>query len=104
MQEPVKTCQAIVEDRDHPLYNAPRQRIFVPGAKPCSRSAKETVGHLSLCTTHARMAREGLVAWDGAVAPKEDIANVRRNPEKFPHGLYHWAIGKAPGSPTDICG
>ncbi len=83
-------CLAIVDDMEHLAYYAPRQGLVQPGSKPCSHEAKETVGHLRLCATHARMAREGLIMESGRVADREDIRNVRRYPKKFPHGLYSW--------------
>jgi hypothetical protein len=86
-------CQATVEDREHPTYHASMQRIMNPGNKACSRKGVEQVGPLLLCAAHARMAREGLVAEDGQVATKQDIAAVRRYPEKFPKGLYNWFKG-----------
>lgn len=88
-------CQAIVDDWEHGGYHASMQRIHAPGDKPCSRGAKETVKHLELCTAHARMAREGLVGKDGRVAPRADIENVRKYPEKFPNGLHTWAEVKS---------
>jgi len=84
-------CQAIVEDWEHLSYFAGPQRITCPGHKPCSREAKGVVKHLHLCTTHIRMAREGLVDARGHVAPKSMIRDVRRYPKKFPRGLYTWA-------------
>ena len=85
-------CQAIVDDYDRPAYAAPRQRIFLPGDKPCSRRATDQVKHLRLCSTHARMAREGLIDRSGRVEPKASIRDVRRFPEKFPHGLNRWQL------------
>jgi hypothetical protein len=90
----IKTpCQAIVESAEH-IHGArhyPRQHITAMGSKPCSRSATGKVGPLDLCSVHTRMAREGLIDESGHVASKASIADVRRYPEKFPHGLYRWA-------------
>jgi len=83
-------CQAIVDDLDYAKTFNLRRMIVSPGDKPCSRKAVEHVGHLHLCKVHARMAREGLVEENGRVAPKVEIALVRRYPKKFPHGLYDW--------------
>jgi hypothetical protein len=88
---PAQQCQAIVDDWERLKVHAPRQRLSMPGDKPCSRRATEPVEHLHLCSTHARMAREGLVMETGRVANKEDIRNVHRYPRSFPRGLYHWA-------------
>jgi hypothetical protein len=84
-------CQATVDDWERGGYHATRQRIHQPGTKACPRSCVEQVKHLCLCTTHARMAREGLIDETGRVANRADITNVRRYPKQFPRGLYHWA-------------
>jgi len=93
---PLPPCQAIVDDWDRLSYYAPRQRVSVPGNKPCSRRSTEAVQHLHLCATHARLAREGLVAESGRVANQPDIRNVHRYPEKFPNGLYSWVQNHRP--------
>jgi hypothetical protein len=83
-------CAAIVDDRDHPRYHASMQRILLPGDKRCSRKAKEQVGHLHLCATHARLACEGFIAEDGRVADRNAIRDYRDYPEKL--GTMHkWA-------------
>ena len=86
-------CQAIVDDHDHPAVYAPMQRMVTPGDKPCSRRRKERVGHLHLCSIHAKLAREGLVSETGRVAARTDINNVRRFPKRFPTGIHTWAQG-----------
>jgi hypothetical protein len=58
--------------------------------KGCSRMAKERVGHLCLCTQHAKLARDGLIDENGHVAHPAARADVRRYPRHFPGGLYHW--------------
>lgn len=89
---PKPQCQAIVDDWERLKVHAPRQRISLPGDKPCSRRGAEQVEHLHLCSTHARMAREGLVMESGRVVNRDDIRNVHRwYPDSFPHGLHHWA-------------
>ena len=90
-------CDAIVQDKDNILYQASMQRITAYGSKPCSKKAVETVGHLSLCRVHARLAREGLVSEKGHVACPADIQAVRRYPKKFPHGMYPWVHDQEQG-------
>ena len=99
MSRDSRACQAIVDDVDHPTYHAPMQHILAPGSKRCSRMSKDEVKHLGLCAAHARMARAGLVAYDGRVAPRADIAAVRRYPKKFPKGLPQgeWAFVSTKG-------
>lgn len=83
-------CQAIVEDYERPAYRASMQRITAPSHRRCKRAANEPVEHLSLCSPHARLCRDGLIDRDGTVAPRPSIADVRRYPSKFPRGLYDW--------------
>lgn len=71
-------CQAIVDDWVHLSVHAPAQRIIEPGSKGCSRKARSKVGKLCLCTTHARMAKEGFLSESGEVANRLDIRNVRK--------------------------
>lgn len=85
-------CEALVPDPNNVLYRASMQRITAYGTKVCSKKSVETVGHLSLCKVHARLAREGLVDKDGTVAAPADIRNVRKYPKQFPNGLYRWLI------------
>lgn len=84
-------CDAIVQDKGNVIYRAPVQRITAYGSKPCSKKSVETVGHLSLCRAHARLARDGLVSEQGRVACPADIRAVRRYPKQFPNGLFLWA-------------
>ncbi len=65
---------------------------MAPGNKPCPRGGRGNVGHLCLCKVHERMALEGLIDETGRVAPRADIANVRKYPTKFPHGLNTWQV------------
>ena len=92
-------CDAIIPDPNNVLYRASMQRITSLGKKNCSRKSIETVGHLSLCKVHARLAREGLVARDGTVAESADIQIVRRYPQKYPHGLFKWLMEVDPNKP-----
>lgn len=93
-----QNCQAIVEDYENPKFRATRQRITVPGSKPCSRKATEKVRHLCVCTQHGKLAREGYVAPTGEVVSRNDIreyrAKIRRKPKLFtpPH---NWATVEA---------
>ncbi len=83
-------CQAIVDDRANgDRFNLSRLVIVYP-KKGCSRRGVERVGHLLLCATHARLAREGFVMETGQVAPARDIRDARRFPKQFPGGLYSW--------------
>jgi hypothetical protein len=64
------------------------QRIRTTVSRQCSRQAKETVAHLQLCATHARLAREGFMNEDGIMMPAQDIADTRnyrggRGPNKW---------------------
>jgi hypothetical protein len=71
------TCQAIVEDYEHPAYRASMQRITVPGHKQCSRKGIEQIKHLRFCKTHARLAREGFIDKSGQVMCRNDIREYR---------------------------
>lgn len=62
------------------------QRIQGYDARKCCHKAKEKVGHLDLCTVHARMAREGLLDETGYTGQPADLAN-RRN---IPSLRYTW--------------
>lgn len=86
-------CDAIVESDRHEdgARHYSMQRLVAMGSRRCSRKATEKVGHLSCCKVHARLAREGMVADTGHVAPRQSIADARRFPRRFPHGLYDWA-------------
>ena len=70
-------CQATIDDLDRPKLHAPRQRISVPGDKPCTRRATARFGALCLCATHVRLAQEGLLTADGRVRDKNTIRDVR---------------------------
>lgn len=85
-----RQCDAIVEDVRRPIKSFSRQRVTIPRWRQCESRTCEIVGHLGLCKVHARLAREGLVDQEGNVAKRADIANVRRYPQQFPGGLYHW--------------
>lgn len=89
-------CAAIVEsDRSEDgAKHYSMQRLIVPGHRRCSRKATGKVEHLDLCTTHGRLAREGVIDEDGVVAPKSAIRDVRNFPKQFPDGLYAWARNK----------
>lgn len=95
--EPGK-CAAIVESDRHEdgARHFSMQRVIIYGSRRCSRKATDQVVHLACCTTHARMAREGLVAEDGTVADKGSLRDVRKFPEKFKGGLSigSWATRK----------
>lgn len=82
----MKPCDAQIHVRG--TYR-PR-RIAMSTQRQCKRNAAQKVGHLQLCSQHAKMAREGLIDSDAHVAPEQSIADVRRYPAKFPHGLYDW--------------
>lgn len=86
-------CSAIVESDRHEdgAKHYSRQRVIVYGHKRCSRKGVGHIGHLDFCTTHARLAREGLIDENGQVASKSEIRDVRNYPTKFPGGLYRWA-------------
>jgi hypothetical protein len=90
-------CNAIVETADpaHGGKHYSMQRVTVMGSKPCGRKSIELVGHLKLCTVHARMAREGLIDKSGVVAPRDSIRDARRYPKRFPGGIYTWWTGRA---------
>lgn len=92
-------CDAIVESDRHEdgARHYSMQRIVVKGSRRCSRKATEKVGHLSCCKVHARLAREGMVAEDGCVAPRQDIADARRRRDGA-RRLYDWAHGIGGGS------
>jgi hypothetical protein len=82
-------CIATVEsDEGVPSYSM--QRIRVTRAKRCDRKATKKIGHLDLCTVHARMAREGFVDELGGVSSSSDIANARKYPRNFPGGFNNW--------------
>lgn len=87
----MENCQAICEDFERPRYHASMQRITCPGEKPCSRKAKVQFntgkGILCLCTTHARLAREGFVAENGQVTGRNDIREYRAKMDRRP-GLF----------------
>jgi hypothetical protein len=55
----------------------------MPGDKRCSHKGKEQVGHLLLCATHARLAREGFIDQGGRVADRNTIRDYRDYPQKF---------------------
>lgn len=91
----LSSCQALVEDYKHPRFRASMQRITVPREKPCSRRATETVVHLALCKTHARLAREGFISEKGVVLGKNDIREIRNKNARRP-GAYGRHYGWAP--------
>lgn len=86
-------CAAIVESSlsEHGGKRFSMQRVTVMGSCRCTRKATEKVGHLDCCKVHARMAREGVIAASGVVAPKATIADIRRYRDKWPDGYYTWA-------------
>jgi len=88
--QPIK-CQAIVEDYANGTRNNLVRVIVVPKDKPCSRVARVKLGHLCLCAQHSQLAQDGLINYDGRVAPRGDLHDVRKYPKKFPNGLYDWA-------------
>lgn len=83
-------CAALVETEEG-AKSYSMQRIRSVVSKRCSRRGKYQVGHLHLCTVHARLAYDGLIDEEGGIAPKQSIADVRKYPKKFPGGLYVWA-------------
>ena len=94
-----QNCQAICEDYDHPRYHASMQRIIVPGSKPCSRKGVVKVKHLCLCTTHARMAKEGFIKDTGEVEGRNDIKEyrdraAREYSKRIKHGGSRWHDSK----------
>lgn len=88
-------CAAIIEsaDSNDGARHFSMQRIIIYGERRCSRKATEKVVHLDCCTTHARLAREGLVAEDGRVLGKQDIRGVREGQisGRSPGRYYTWA-------------
>lgn len=82
-------CQAIINDYENGTRYAP-QRVTVPKQRPCTRAAVVRFGKLYLCTQHHGLARAGLIAEGGAVESRPVIADVRRYPKKFPHGVHAW--------------
>ena len=70
-------CQAICEDYENPRYHASMQRIICPGSKSCSRKGTVQVKHLTLCKTHARMAKEGLIEKSGQTVGRNDARDWR---------------------------
>jgi hypothetical protein len=87
---PIK-CQAIVEDYANGRRNNLVRVIVTPKDKPCSRIARIKLGNFCFCALHAKLAQDGLINHDGHVAPRGDLRDVRRYPNKFPNGLYDWA-------------
>ncbi|HET9061733.1 MAG TPA: hypothetical protein VFO62_00455 [Candidatus Binatia bacterium] len=84
-------CMAIVGTTSgHGAKHYSMQRIRVLGAKQCSRAAIEHVGHLHLCRTHARLAREGMIDETGNTGSAQSIRDARAYPKKFPYGLFTW--------------
>jgi len=55
----------------------------------CSRRARESVGALLLCGTHARMACEGLLDERGCSGDPADLQNRRAKPSL----RFTWAAG-----------
>ena len=84
-------CQAIIEDWDNLAYHASMQRVRIPGTKECSFKARFRVGELCLCKRHAQLALDGLLQDNGVIAGASMRRDVRRYPEKFPHGIFKWA-------------
>lgn len=71
-------CQAHVageNTRSHSMLN-----IATHAYRPCSRTAREAVGSLKLCTTHARMARDGLLDERGDTGSPADLKSRREKP------------------------
>lgn len=77
-------CGAKVYHRSVKSYSM--QRIALYDQKPCSRRATESVGHLRLCATHARMAREGLLDETGDPGDPCSLRDRR----DYPHLKFTW--------------
>jgi hypothetical protein len=71
-------------------------RMVLTETGSCTREAVASVGALCLCTQHVKLALDGLIDSDGAVASRGELRDVRRYPDKFPRGLYSWAHGLKP--------
>lgn len=81
-------CQAIIHVKDK-SYNLSRATSTTK-TQPCTRNSKEQVKHLCLCTTHANLAREGMMYEDGVMMDSAMIADVRKY-AKLQSAKQKWA-------------
>lgn len=81
-------CQAIIHVFDK-SYNLSRS-CTTTKSQTCSRNGKEQVKHLCLCTTHANLAREGMMYESGEMMTSSMIADIRKY-AKLESAKQKWA-------------
>jgi hypothetical protein len=76
-------CVASFAQRVHTTI----QGVGVYEQRECERASTDHVGTLKLCTTHARMARDGWVSEWGGVCHPLDRADLRRAGVRWHHAM-----------------